>query len=160
VLATALLGDGDRALTHLEMLNPLSHSRSASDVARYEVEPYAVCADVYTAKGHVGRGGWTWYTGSAAWSYRVAIETILGFTKRGASLTIDPRVSRAWPEFRIDYRYMNTTYEITVLNPSGVCSGVTRVEVDQRHFPGGTIDLVDDAALHRVIVTMGSTELT
>jgi cyclic beta-1,2-glucan synthetase len=160
VLATALLGDGDRALTQLEMLNPLSHSRSASDVARYEVEPYAVCADVYTAKGHVGRGGWTWYTGSAAWSYRVAIETILGFTKRGASLTIDPRVSRAWPEFRIDYRYMNTTYEITVLNPSGVCSGVTRVEVDQRHVPGGTIDLVDDAALHRVIVTMGSTELT
>ncbi|CAN5208872.1 hypothetical protein BH09GEM1_BH09GEM1_47490 [soil metagenome] len=156
VLATALLGDGDRAFTQLQMLNPLSHSRTADDVARYEVEPYAVCADVYTAQHHVGRGGWTWYTGSAGWSYRVAIETILGFTKRGPRLTIDPRVPRTWSEFRIDYRYMNTTYEITVGNPSGVCSGVTHVEVDERHIASRTIDLVDDAQRHRVIVTMGA----
>ncbi|MDQ2665148.1 MAG: hypothetical protein M3Z05_03985 [Gemmatimonadota bacterium] len=156
VLATALLGDGDRAFTQFEMLNPLSHSRTADDVARYKVEPYAVCADVYTAHDHVGRGGWTWYTGSAGWSYRVAIDTILGFTKRGTRLTIDPRVPRAWPEFRIDYRYMNTTYEITVSNPCGVCSGVTHVEVDERHVASGTIELVDDERPHRVIVTMGS----
>jgi cyclic beta-1,2-glucan synthetase len=156
VLATALLGDGDRAFTQFEMLNPLSHSRTAGDVARYKVEPYALCADVYTAQDHIGRGGWTWYTGSAGWSYRVAIETILGFTKRGTRLTIDPRVPRAWPEFRIDYRYMNTTYLITVRNPCGVCSGVTHVEVDGRQVATGTIDLVDDAQPHRVIVTMGS----
>ncbi|MEO9034897.1 MAG: hypothetical protein ABI442_05275, partial [Gemmatimonadaceae bacterium] len=80
-----------------------------SDVARYKVEPYGICADVYTAQGHVGRGGWTWYTGSCAWTYRVAVETILGFTKRGTPLTIDPRVPRAWPEFRIDYLYIDTT---------------------------------------------------
>jgi len=156
VLATALLGDGDRAFAQFEMLNPLSHSRTAEDVARYKVEPYAVCADVYTAEGQVGRGGWTWYTGSASWTYRVAVETILGFTKRGNTLTIDPRVPRAWTEFSIDYRHLGTAYEITVRNPCAVCCGVTRVEVDGRHVASGAIELVDDGQPHRVVVTMGA----
>jgi cyclic beta-1,2-glucan synthetase len=155
-LATALLGDGDRAFTLFEMLNPLSHSRTPSDVERYKTEPYAVCADVYTAAAHVGRGGWTWYTGSASWTYRVAVENILGLTKRGATLRVDPCVPREWKEFAIDYRYGETVHAIAVKNPDGVSRGVVRVELDGREVADGVIALVDDGASHCIVVTMGS----
>ena len=86
VLATALQGDGDRAFELYQMINPLTHARTPEEVATYKVEPYVVAADVYTAEGQLGRGGWTWYTGSASWMYRVGLEAILGFTKRGDTL--------------------------------------------------------------------------
>ncbi|MEO7086864.1 MAG: glycosyl transferase family 36, partial [Gemmatimonadaceae bacterium] len=154
-MATALLGDGDRAFEFFEMLNPLTHSRSSADVERYKVEPYAVCADIYTAAGHVGRGGWTWYTGSASWNYRVAIETILGFTKRGNALTIEPCVPATWSEFGLDYRFGNTMYAIEIRNPAGISGGVSRVEVDGAVVPAHTIPLRDDGVRHQVVVTMG-----
>ena len=78
------------------------------------MEPYVVAADVYTAEGHLGRGGWTWYTGSASWMYRVGLEAILGFAKRGDTLFIEPRVPAAWPEFTIEYRYRSARYRILV----------------------------------------------
>jgi len=154
-MAAALLGDGHRAFDFFEMLNPLSHSRSAGDVDRYRVEPYAIAADVYTASGHVGQGGWTWYTGSASWAYRVAIETILGFTKRGDTLTIDPCVPSGWTEFGLDYRFGETVYVIEVKNASGLSEGVTSVEVDGQPAHDRTIPLRDDGKPHRVVVTMG-----
>src|SRR5687768_17618677 len=100
------------------MINPLTHSRTREDVATYQVEPYVVAADVYTATGHLGRGGWTWYTGSASWMYRVGLEAILGFRKEGDTLRIVPCVPRSWPEYTISYRYGASTYEI-VVRPAG-----------------------------------------
>ena len=105
VLATALQGDGDRAFELFQMINPLTHARTPEEVATYKVEPYVVAADVYTAEGQLGRGGWTWYTGSASWMYRVGLEAILGFTKRGDTLYIEPRAPAAWREYTIEYRH-------------------------------------------------------
>ena len=97
---------------------------------RYKVEPYVACADVYSQPPHVGRGGWTWYTGSAGWMYRAGLEWILGFRVRGATLLIDPCMPRAWRGFEIVFRYHSARYEIAVENPHGVSRGVTRVELD------------------------------
>jgi cyclic beta-1,2-glucan synthetase len=158
VLATALRGDGDRAFELFQMLNPLTHARTPAEVEAYKVEPYVVPADVYTAAGQLGRGGWTWYTGSASWTYRVALEAILGFTKRGATLTIDPCAPRDWPEFTIEYRYGRSLYAILVRNPGGAAGGVTEVSVDGRRLDGRVIALVDDGARHEVVVRVGAVD--
>jgi cyclic beta-1,2-glucan synthetase len=152
VLATALRGDGDRAFHLFQMLNPLTRSATPIDVETYKVEPYVVAADVYTAPGLVGRGGWTWYTGSASWMYRVGLETILGFTRRGDTLRIDPRVPAHWPEFGIEYRFGAALYSITVLRPGELQAGESVVSLDGRILPDATIPLVDDGQRHRVVV--------
>ncbi len=121
-------------------------------MARYKVEPYVVAADVYTAPGQVGRGGWTWYTGSASWMYRVGLEAILGFTRRGDTLRVDPCVPRAWPEFSIDYRFGGALYAITVRDPAGIRRGEAEVSLDGRLLDGPAIPLVDDGARHEVLV--------
>jgi cyclic beta-1,2-glucan synthetase len=152
VLATALLGDGDRAFELFQMINPLTHARTPDEVATYKVEPYVVAADVYTAAGQLGRGGWTWYTGSASWLYRVALETLLGFTRRGDTLTIRPRLPRAWPEFALDYQHGRSTYRIRVVAPGALAERDAEVVVDGRPADGGVIPLVDDGATHVVEV--------
>jgi cyclic beta-1,2-glucan synthetase len=154
VLATALAGDGDRAFELYQMINPLTHSVTPEDVSRYKVEPYVVAADVYTATGHLGRGGWTWYTGSASWMYRVGLETILGFTKHGETLTIEPCVPRAWKSFALEYRYLSSTYAVTVTRV-GRDQDVTRVTVDGADRAELTIPLVDDGRRHEVVVEIG-----
>jgi len=154
VLATALRGDGDRAFELYQMINPLTHSRTPEEVATYQVEPYVVAADVYTAEGHLGRGGWTWYTGSASWMYRVGLEAILGFVKRGDALFIEPCVPAAWPEFSIEYRYGGSVYTITVQQSNGAVSGAGKVTLDGVVLQGRGIPLVDDGATHTVQVTM------
>ncbi|MCC6770199.1 MAG: cyclic beta 1-2 glucan synthetase [Gemmatimonadaceae bacterium] len=155
VLATAMRGDGARAFALYQMLNPLTHADTPEAVATYKVEPYVVAADVYTAEGQLGRGGWTWYTGSASWMYRVALEGLLGFTKRGDQLTIAPCIPPSWDEFTIDYRHGTTAYAIRVSNPNGVERGVVSVEVDGTPAPDQVIVLADDGALHEVVVRMG-----
>ncbi|MEO6443895.1 MAG: glucoamylase family protein, partial [Gemmatimonadaceae bacterium] len=120
VIATAMQGRGDRAFELFQMINPLCHASNAAGMAVYKVEPYVVAADVYSAPTQLGRGGWTWYTGSASWMYRVGLEAILGFTKVGDSLRIEPRVPRDWPSYAIAYRFGNTTYDITVRDPAQV----------------------------------------
>jgi cyclic beta-1,2-glucan synthetase len=150
VLATALQGNGDRAFELFQMLNPLTHARSEEGLNTYKVEPYAVAADVYTAAGHLGRGGWTWYTGSAAWTYRVALESILGFDKRGATLRIEPRVPSDWPDFTIDYRYGSSTYTITVHQPGRVRADSALVQLDGSEVEGGVIQLEADGGRHEV----------
>lgn len=155
VLAHAMQGNGDRAMHLYRMLNPITHALTPEDVARYKVEPYVIAADVYTAKGHLGRGGWTWYTGSASWLYRVALEGILGFSKRGDSITLDPCIPSDWKEFTIDYTHETSTYRITVHNPSGIQTGVTSLIVDGAEV-SGRIQLTADGRDHEVIVTMES----
>jgi cyclic beta-1,2-glucan synthetase len=152
VLATALRGNGDRAFELFQMLNPLTHALTADGVAIYTVEPYVVAADVYTTAGHLGRGGWTWYTGSASWMYRVGLEAILGLHKRGNTLQIRPRVPRDWPSLTITYRYGESTYELHVERPGAIRDEVPDVEVDGRRSRDGTITLIDDGQRHEVSV--------
>jgi cyclic beta-1,2-glucan synthetase len=152
VMATALRGDCDRAFELFQMLNPLTHGATPAGIETYKVEPYVVAADVYTAPGLVGRGGWTWYTGSAGWMYRVGLETILGFTRRGDTLRIDPRVPSHWPELGIEYRYHTALYAITVIDPGKLKVGDVEVRVDGHTLEGPTFPLVDDGRRHEVIV--------
>ncbi len=152
VLATALRGDGDRAFELFQMLNPLTHTRTPEEVATYRVEPYVVAADVYTAPGQLGRGGWTWYTGSASWMYRVGLENLLGFTKRGDTLWFAPAVPEHWSEFSVLYRHGRSTYAIVVRDPARVAPGTATVVVDGRRLDGSSIPLVDDGARHEVLV--------
>jgi len=128
------------------MVNPLMHARTEDEVRTYKVEPYVVAADVYTAEGQLGRGGWTWYTGSASWLYRAGLESILGFHKSGNTLRITPRVPLSWKEYGIDYRYGETLYAITMRR------GLSGVRVDGQAVAGGDIQLVDDGARHEVLV--------
>ncbi len=152
VLATALQRHGDRAFQLYQMINPLTHAPPPQQVERYKVEPYVVAADVYTASGQLGRGGWTWYTGSASWMYRVGLEAILGFHKTGDALTMDPCVPVDWREYRIEYRYGRSVYSIVVTNPDGGEGGVVELTVDGHPTENGAIPLVDDGARHLVEV--------
>jgi cyclic beta-1,2-glucan synthetase len=152
VLATAIQGDHDRAFDLYQMINPLTHARTPEEVATYKVEPYVVAADVYTAEGQLGRGGWTWYTGSAGWMYRVGLEGILGFTKRGDTLFIEPRAPTSWSGYVIEYRYGGSLYVISVKNEDGVTGEAVEVTIDGIVSADGGIKLVDDGARHEVSV--------
>ncbi|HEU4454339.1 MAG TPA: glucoamylase family protein [Longimicrobium sp.] len=152
VLATALRGDADRAFELYQMVNPLTHARTPAEVDVYKVEPYVVAADVYTAPGQVGRGGWTWYTGSASWMYRVGLEAILGFDRRGDTLSIRPCVPEAWDGYSIEYRFGRSVYAVTVHDPSAVRRHGAEVSVDGRVLDSPGIPLLDDGARREVSV--------
>ena len=154
-MAFARQGDGDRAVAILRMMNPIEHAREPEAVERYKVEPYAVAADIYDLEGSVGRGGWTWYTGAAAWMYRVWLEEVCGFRLRGDTLILDPCIAAAWDGFTLRSRHRSARYEIVVENPDHVCRGVVSVEVDGETAAGPTIRLIDDGAQHHVRVRMG-----
>jgi cyclic beta-1,2-glucan synthetase len=154
VLAFAMLDDGDRAFELFSLLNPVNHGRTADEVARYRAEPYVVAADVYSVPPHTGRGGWTWYTGSAGWMYRVAVEALLGIRLRGGALHIDPCIPRMWPRYEVVYAPPDAEYRIEVVNPDGVCRGVVRIEVDGAAVTGD-IPIVRDGSPHTVRVTLG-----
>jgi cyclic beta-1,2-glucan glucanotransferase len=157
VLAFAALGDGDKAGELFSLLNPINHASTRTGVYRYKVEPYVVAADIYAEPPHVGRGGWTWYTGSAGWMYRAGIEWILGFRLRGTMMQLDPCIPRAWRSFGITFRYHSSRYEITVENPAGVTRGVSRIEVDGTPLASGSASLMlsDDGKTRRVRVVLG-----
>jgi cyclic beta-1,2-glucan synthetase len=159
VRALAELGRRDRALRLLERIGPVHHARSAAAVEVYQVEPYVVAADIYGVAPHVGRGGWTWYTGSAGWMYRVALESVLGVTlSRGDTLCLRPRIPDGWPGFRVWLRLPDgkTRYEIEVRNPDGDARAVSSV------VPGAVVEgmarvpLVRDGETHPVVVILGA----
>jgi cyclic beta-1,2-glucan synthetase len=155
-IAFAALGDGDKAAELLAMLNPIAHTMTPHDVQRYRVEPYVAVADVYSETPHVGRGGWTWYTGSAGWLYRAGIEWLLGVRVQGARLVVDPCIPSGWPGFTLALRHHSARYDITVENPSGVCRGVALLELDGVALEDGAgIPLADDEKIHRVRVVLG-----
>jgi cyclic beta-1,2-glucan synthetase len=155
VQALAGLGRGTAAHDLWRMIAPVSHAAGPDDVARYKVEPYVVAADVYGVPPHVGRGGWTWYTGSAAWLYRAAVETLLGFSRHGDRLTFDPRVPADWPGFELEYRHGSATYACRVENPNRVEAGVSEVWLDGTQLPDPVVRLRDDGARHEVRIVMG-----
>jgi cellobiose phosphorylase len=155
VLAAALQGRGDRAAELWSLLNPVNHARTPADVAHYKVEPYVICADVYGAPPHTGRGGWTWYTGSASWMYRTAVEAILGVHVRGDALHFEPCVPAGWPGYEVAYRFGSATYHVRVDNASGAGRGVRSVTADGQPAAGGTVPLRDDGRAHEVRVVLG-----
>jgi cyclic beta-1,2-glucan synthetase len=156
VIAFAMLGDGDRAAELFAILNPINHTSTAAGIHRYKVEPYVLAGDVYAEPPHVGRGGWTWYTGSAGWMYRAGLEWILGFRLRGTRLVVDPCIPRAWQGFTIAFRYHSARYDIVVENPQGVTRGVSSVEVDGVLYDGqASIPLADDQKSHRIRIVLG-----
>ena len=155
VLALARLGSGDEACELFHTLNPINHTRTADQVATYKGEPYVVAGDVYDRAPHAGRAGWTWYTGSAGWMYRVGIESLLGLRRRGRTFSIDPCIPASWPEFRIIWTIESTRYEICVTNPHRRCRGVTSVQLDGAPVPATGIPLVDDRGSHDVRVVLG-----
>jgi len=160
IIASAMLGDGDTAMALFSLINPINRSASPQAVARYQVEPYVVAADVYFAPGHVGRGGWTWYTGAAGWMYRAGIEWVLGIRVLGDSVSIDPCIPRGWRGFEITLRHGSATYEIAVTNPFGLNRGISHAELDDGTLLRAplSIPLRDDGAVHGVRVVMGRSE--
>jgi cyclic beta-1,2-glucan synthetase len=156
VIALARLGLGDDAMELFHMINPVNHARTAADVERYRVEPYAVAADVYAHPMHVGRGGWTWYTGSAGWMYQAAVEWLLGLRREGETFTVDPCIPATWPGFEMQWRVGDTRYEIHVVNPEHRCRGVGSAMLDGVPVDAQAIPLVQDGGTHRVALVLGS----
>jgi len=156
VMALARLGSGDEAAELFHMLNPVNHTRTPVDVERYKTEPYVLAGDVYGRPPHAGRGGWSWYTGSAAWLYRAGLESMLGFRRRGDTFSIDPCIPTSWPEYAIAWQYRGTRYEITVSNPEHQCRGVATATMDGVTTNAAAIPLVDDGCVHDVRIVMGT----
>jgi cyclic beta-1,2-glucan synthetase len=156
LIAFAALSDGDKAVELFRMISPVHRTNSRAAVQKYKVEPYVVAGDIYAEPPHVGRGGWTWYTGSAGWLYRAGIEWILGFRLRGMTLSIDPCIPRSWPAYSIEFKYHSSIYKVRVENPSGVTRGVAITELDGKLRAGSVnIPLEDDGAVHRIRIVLG-----
>ena len=162
VKAFAEIGDAERAVRLLEMVSPVNHARTPHDVTIYQVEPYVIAADVYSVPPHVGRGGWTWYTGSAGWMYRVTLESVLGVELRdGRELVLRPSVPRGWPGFTVRYRLpdRSATYELVVSHAEQ--GRPTSIEPDRpddaaRVQDGAVvIALRSDGLVHRVRIALG-----
>jgi cyclic beta-1,2-glucan synthetase len=155
VQAAAQLGNGDEAMELFHLLNPINHTRTPEALARYRAEPYVVAGDVLFHPSHVGRGGWTWYTGSAAWMYRIGLESLLGIRREGATLAIEPCVPASWSEYRVSLRRGATRYDLVISNPEHRSVGVAEITVDGVRHTGNRIDWIEDGRTHDVRVVMG-----
>jgi cyclic beta-1,2-glucan synthetase len=149
-MARALLGDNDRAWELLTLLNPINHGSNPAQIGTYKVEPYVVAADVYAVPPHTGRGGWTWYTGSAGWMYRLLSETLLGLSLEGNRLGLTPRLPKHWPTCKIHYRYRQTPYHITISRLPHGLAGSNQTSLDGEELTDGIIPLVDDQREHNI----------
>ncbi len=158
VWAFAQLGQGNRAGDLFQLLNPISHSDTPEKAERYKVDPYVVAADVYSVAPYVGRGGWTWYTGSASWMYRLGIERILGLKRRGNRLEIDPCIPDDWAGYELTYRHGETVYAIHIQNPQRVNRGVRQIICDGEVMPNDYIILRSDGGRHEIYIELGESE--
>ena len=157
VWAYASLGQGDRAQALYRLLNPVYHSDTPEKTELYKTEPYNIAADIYSVAPHIGNGGWTGYTGSAGWMYRLGVEAILGVSKVGNILKIDPCIPKDWPGYKLTYKFGSTSYLINVENPDGVNQGIQQVLLDGKTLTDNHIPLLDDGGKHQVQVLLGST---
>jgi cyclic beta-1,2-glucan synthetase len=155
VWAFAQMGDGDQAGELFKLLNPVLQSDTLQKANTYVVEPYVVCADIYSIPPLVRHGGWTWYTGSAAWLYRLGIEATLGFQKLGNSLKIDPVIPQAWEGFEIRYKFGESLYHIRVENADHVERGIRSISLDGKELQENKVPLLDGKREYQVVVTMG-----
>ena len=147
--AFAAIGDNRRAWELLSIINPVNHAANAKSIAIYKVEPYVVASDVYALSPHTGRGGWTWYSGSAGWMYRLIVESILGLRREADKLHFEPCMPAHWASFKMNYRYRETVYHITVSQTSAA-EGVTKLTIDDIERQDLVIPLVDDRQRHKV----------
>jgi cyclic beta-1,2-glucan synthetase len=159
-MALARRGDGTRAAKILRILNPIERARDPEAVWRYGLEPYVVAADVYRLPGRIGQGGWSWYTGSAAWMYRAWVEEVLGLKVRGDHLRLDPVIPGWWEGFHLRYHHGEAIYEIQVENSEGCERGVSWVEMDGQRMRDAVIPLDRALVKHRILVHMGKSEQT
>jgi cellobiose phosphorylase len=151
-MAFATLGDGERAWELFGLLAPINHGASAAEIATYKVEPYVVAGDVYDSERHAGRGGWTWYTGSAGWMYQLLVESLLGLERRGNQLRIRPLQPKEWPGFSMRYRFGRSSYEIVCHEaPAGEAA---RVSIDGVEADKGWVALLDDGRTRAVVVSV------
>jgi cyclic beta-1,2-glucan synthetase len=155
VMAFALLGDRDRAWELVALLNPINHSATPGQIDTYKVEPYVIAADVYAVEPHTGRGGWTWYTGSAGWMYRLLTETLLGLDREGDRLRVTPRLPENWTTGKVHYRYRQTQYHITISRLPEDSPLRSRTSLDGNEIADDWIPLVDDRRDHAVQVKVG-----
>lgn len=151
-MAFAKMGDNTRAWEIFNILNPARHGGTPGRIATYKVEPYVVAADVYAVAPHTGRGGWSWYTGSASWMYRLLVETLLGVHLEGDRLRLDPRMPEAWGSYKIHYRYRKTIYHITIVRCLDAIVETRRLTLDGRRLRGSVLRLVDDQCEHDAVL--------
>ena len=152
-MAFAAMDDKQRSWELFSMINPVNHSNSAEKIAIYKVQPYVVAADVYALSPHTGRGGWTWYTGSAGWMYQLIVESLLGLRLEADRLHIAPCLPADWKSFKVHYRYCETPYHIAILQTHAPNSGMT-VAVDGIKQDDNSIPLVDDRQEHTVEIEL------
>jgi cellobiose phosphorylase len=157
VMAFAALGDHQRAWELFAMINPVNHADTAAKIATYKVEPYVVAADVYAVAPHTGRGGWTWYTGSAGWMYRLIVESLLGLTLEVDRLRFAPCLPADWKSFKLHYRYRETFYHIVVLQSSAT-DDATAITIDGVAQRDDAIALIDDRLDHAVEIRINSAQ--
>ena len=152
----ALLKDGqpDLAYKYYQMINPINRTLTNEDVSKYKVEPYVFAADIYSNEQFKGQGGWTWYTGSSGWFYKVALVDILGFNLRGDKLYLKPNVNSSWKDYTITYQYLETTYEIKVL----LNQNKDEIVIDNKVIKTDYIKLKNDKKDHLVVVKVGKND--
>ena len=150
IIANAKLNDGNRAEEYFRIINPIEHARTKEGAIKYKVEPYVVAADVYTTGNLIGRGGWTWYTGSSSWLYIAGIKYILGFEKQGEKLKINPVIPDDWEQYEIQYKYKTSTYDIKINNVKNKSTKIKNMYLDNDLIDGDEIKLVDDGKAHKV----------
>jgi cellobiose phosphorylase len=155
-MAFALMGENDRAWELFSILNPVRHGGTPGQIATYKVEPYVVAADVYAVAPHIGRGGWTWLTGSAGWMYQLLIETLLGVNLVGNQLRLAPRLPQSWPTCKIHYRYRQTFYHITITYLGADAAAANQLFLDGNELAGEMVPLVDDHREHFVELKLSS----
>lgn len=149
-----MLGFGDKALELFRMINPIEHARTKEQVFKYKVEPYVIPADIYGAGNLLGRGGWTWYTGSSSWFYKAGIEYILGLKIQNSTLNLNPCIPKQWNEYTMRYKYGRSIYNIKVKNPNGRNTGVSSFKVNGKAIEEKAIKLVDDGKIYEIEVEM------
>jgi cellobiose phosphorylase len=149
-MAFALMGENERAWDLFALLNPIHHGSTPQQIATYKVEPYVIAADVYAVAPHVGRGGWTWYTGSAGWMYRLLIETLLGVNLAGDQLRLTPRLPKGWTSCKVHYRYRQTVYHISITRLVADSADADQLFLDGKELAAQTVPLVDDRREHSV----------
>ena len=155
IWAFAHLGESDLAADLCRLINPIWRSETTALADRYQVEPYVISGDVYGAAPHTGRGGWTWYTGSAGWMYRLGLEALLGVRRQGNRLGFAPSLPHDWTQVSLTYRYGTTVYHIRIEHPHGGQGGVEKVTVDGTELVDGMILLRDDGGSSQVVIHMG-----
>jgi cellobiose phosphorylase len=154
VMAFAKLGDQEKTEELVRLINPIHHGTTPDEIATYKVEPYVMAADVYGVDPHTGRGGWTWYTGSAGWMYQLIVESFLGLRRKGNSLEFKPCIPKNWKSFQVTYRYEETVYQIKV--DQGGDTAAARTVVDDMIQEHDTLELVNDKKEHFAILTVNT----